>query len=160
MGRSKPALMADIVPAAVRSRMMSGIRARDTKPELVVRKGLHAAGFRYRLYDRRLPGKPDLVLPRYRAVIFVHGCFWHGHGCHLFRMPSSNTQFWQDKIAGNLARDRVAVERLRESGWRVAIVWECTLKGKTRRKPEEVTASLAGWLKGEAGAMEIGGRTE
>ncbi|SOC89936.1 T/G mismatch-specific endonuclease [Ensifer adhaerens] len=152
--------MADIVPVDVRSRMMSGIRGTNTRPELQVRKALHAAGFRYRLHERKLPGKPDLVLPKYRAVIFVHGCFWHGHGCHLFRMPSSNSVFWQEKIAGNVARDKVAVDRLRESGWRVATVWECALKGKTRRKPEEITERLAEWLRGQASAIEIGGGTE
>jgi DNA mismatch endonuclease, patch repair protein len=152
--------MADIVPVEVRSRMMSGIRGRNTRPELQVRKALHAAGFRYRLHDNKLPGKPDLVLPKYRAVIFVHGCFWHGHDCHLFRMPSSNTPFWRDKIAGNLARDQVAAGRLQESGWRVATIWECALKGKTRRKPEEITERLADWLRSGAGAVEIGGRTE
>lgn len=152
--------MADVVSAEVRSRMMSGIRGKNTKPELLIRKGLHAAGFRYRLHSARLPGKPDLVFPKYQAVIFIHGCFWHGHGCHLFRMPSSNTAFWQEKIAGNIARDRLAVERLEQSGWRIATVWECALKGKTRRKTDGVIADIAGWLAGGAAKLEIGGRTE
>lgn len=152
--------MADTVSAEVRSRMMSGIRGKNTKPELAIRKGLHAAGFRYRLHDVRLPGKPDLVLPKFRAVIFVHGCFWHGHECHLFKMPSSNTTFWQEKIAGNIARDRLAVEGLERAGWRIATVWECALKGKTRRKPDEVIADIAGWLAGDADKLEIGGSTE
>ncbi|SOC89897.1 T/G mismatch-specific endonuclease [Ensifer adhaerens] len=140
--------------------MMSGIRGTNTRPELQVRKALHAAGFRYRLHERKLPGKPDLVLPKYRAVIFVHGCFWHGHGCHLFRMPSSNSVFWQEKIAGNVARDKVAVDRLRESGWRVATVWECALKGKTRRKPEENNGKAGGMASGTGQRNRDRGGTE
>jgi DNA mismatch endonuclease (patch repair protein) len=149
--------MADIVPKEVRSRMMAGIGGRNTRPELQVRKGLHAAGFRYRLHDRVLPGRPDIVLPRYRAAIFVHGCFWHGHGCHLFRLPASNTEFWRDKIGGNVRRDARAVASLGEAGWRVAIVRECALKGRTRIGADTVTGQLAAWLKGEENRIEIAG---
>ena len=93
--------MADVVDRKTRSRMMSGIRGKNTRPELLIRKGLHARGFRFRLHDKRLPGKPDLVLPKYSAVIFVHGCFWHGHDCHLFKWPQSRREFWRKKITRN-----------------------------------------------------------
>lgn len=151
--------MADIVTAEVRSRMMSGIRGKDTRPEMIVRKALHAAGFRYRLHDKRLPGKPDLVFPRYSAVVFVHGCFWHGHDCHLFRFPATRTDFLREKIAGNVERDRQAVNQLRGTGWRVGTVWECALKGKTRLAAEEILRSLASWLQAGSGDLEIRGRT-
>lgn len=151
--------MADVVPAAVRSRMMAGIRGKDTKPELQVRRALHAAGFRYRLHDSRLPGKPDMVFPKHRAVVFVHGCFWHGHNCHLFRLPATRPEFWREKIGGNVERDRSAVEALHDRGWRVGSVWECALKGKTRRPAGEVAALLAEWLRGKTPDFELGGMT-
>lgn len=149
--------MADIVPPDVRSRMMSGIRGKNTKPELVLRQGLHALGFRYRLHDRSLPGSPDLVFPRYRAVLFAHGCFWHGHDCHLFRWPSTRAEFWQAKIARNREVDRRANDALEAAGWRRGVVWECALKGRTRLPVETVTGSLAGWLRSDAPALEIRG---
>lgn len=149
--------MADIVSADVRSRMMSGIKGKDTKPELIVRKSLHRAGFRYRLHDRRLPGKPDMVFPKWQAVIFVHGCFWHGHDCHLFRLPSTRTEFWKDKIDGNIERDRKSCSRLLADEWRVATVWECALKGKTKRNIEEVVSSLSIWLQSDAKELEVRG---
>lgn len=149
--------MADIVPAHVRSRMMSGIRGKDTKPELLVRKALHAAGFRYRLHERTLPGKPDMVFPKYSAVVFIHGCFWHGHDCHLFRMPSTRTEFWQAKISGNVARDVRATALLRETGWRVGTVWECALKGREKLPVDDIVAALAVWLRGETPELEIRG---
>lgn len=149
--------MADIVPAHVRSRMMSGIRGKDTKPELLVRRALHAAGFRYRLHERTLPGKPDMVFPKYSAVVFIHGCFWHGHDCHLFRMPSTRTEFWQAKISGNVARDVRAITRLRGTGWRVGTVWECALKGREKLPVGEIAATLAVWLRGETPELEIRG---
>ncbi len=149
--------MADIVPAHVRSRMMSGIRGKDTKPELLVRRALHAAGFRYRLHERTLPGKPDMVFPKYSAAVFVHGCFWHGHDCHLFRMPSTRTEFWQAKISGNVARDVRAITLLRETGWRVGTVWECALKGREKLPVDDIGATLAVWLRGETPELEIRG---
>lgn len=130
--------------------MMSGIRGRDTKPEMLLRRGLHAMGFRFRVSDRKLPGSPDLVFPRYRAVLFAHGCFWHGHDCHLFRLPGTRREFWQEKIHGNVERDREVIEALRRDGWRIGTVWECALKGKTRRPAGEVVEGLAGWLRGNA----------
>nr|WP_319485682.1 very short patch repair endonuclease [uncultured Cohaesibacter sp.] len=149
--------MADIVSADVRSRMMSGIRGKDTKPELLVRKALHKAGFRYRLHARDLQGKPDMVFPKWNAVVFVNGCFWHGHDCHLFRWPATRTDFWQAKISGNIERDQQVQKNLQAAGWRVALVWECALKGKTRLDIEEVATALALWLQSDANKFEIRG---
>src|SRR5690349_13350855 len=124
--------MAGVVPPSVRSRMMAAIRSRDTKPELLVRRYLHARGFRYLLSPRHLPGKPDLVLPRHKVAIFVHGCFWHGHtGCRFATVPATRTEFWQAKIAGTKSRDVAAALKLREQDWRVAVVWECALKSNS-----------------------------
>lgn len=151
--------MADIVPADVRSRMMAGIRGTNTKPEMLLRKGLHALGFRFRLHDRALPGKPDIVLPRYRAVIFAHGCFWHGHDCHLFKWPSTRPEFWQTKIARNREVDARSETALAGAGWRQAIVWECALKGRTRLPIDDVLAQCAEWLRSGEPQLEIRGRT-
>jgi DNA mismatch endonuclease (patch repair protein) len=114
---------------------MSRIRAKDTKPEMVVRKYLHSRGLRYRLHVKQLPGKPDLVLPKYHTVIFVHGCFWHGHaGCPVFKMPKSNTEFWQTKIGGNISRDAAAEALLIKAGYGVITIWECELSNDEKRK--------------------------
>ena len=150
--------MADVVSAAVRSRMMAGIRSTNTKPELILRKGLHAQGFRFRLHDTALPGKPDIVFPRYRAVIFAHGCFWHGHDCHLFKWPSTRSEFWQQKIGRNREVDARSEAALADAGWRRAIVWECALKGRTKLPLEEVIASCAEWLLSDERVLEIRGR--
>jgi len=121
--------MVDIVDAATRSRMMSGIRGRNTKPELLIRSLLHRRGFRFRLDARDLPGRPDIVLPRYRAVIFVHGCFWHQHpGCDFATVPATRPEFWQAKFAANKARDSAVVDRLTALGWQVFTIWECQTK--------------------------------
>lgn len=121
--------MTDVVSAAVRSRMMSRIRSRDTKPEMLVRRFLHARGFRFRLSPRELPGSPDIVLPRHAAVIFVHGCFWHGHsGCRFAAVPATRIEFWKAKISANQSRDTASAEQLRALGWRVAVIWECALR--------------------------------
>ncbi len=149
--------MADIVPADVRSRMMAGIRGTNTKPELLLRKGLHAQGFRFKLHDPALPGKPDIVLPRYRAIIFAHGCFWHGHNCHLFKWPSTRPEFWQAKIDRNRTVDARSEAALAEAGWRQAIVWECALKGRTRLPLEEVISACAEWLRSDRQRIEIKG---
>jgi DNA mismatch endonuclease (patch repair protein) len=149
--------MADIVPAGVRSRMMAGIRGTNTKPELLLRRGLHALGFRFRLHDKSLPGRPDIVLPRYRAVIFAHGCFWHGHDCHLFKWPSSRPEFWQTKIERNRAVDARTGAALAEAGWRQAVVWECALKGRTRLPLDELITACAEWLKSDRQHLEIRG---
>ena len=137
--------------------MMSGIRGRDTKPELLLRKGLHAMGFRYKLHDKSLPGKPDLVFPRYRAVILVNGCFWHGHDCHLFKWPKSREDFWREKIKSNIDRDRLVISQLEEQGWRILRVWECAIKGRTRIGLDEVLEDSALWLLGQEQEKDIRG---
>jgi DNA mismatch endonuclease (patch repair protein) len=125
--------MTDIVDQATRSRMMSGIRGRDTKPEMVVRRALHAAGLRYRLHVRDLPGRPDIVLPGRRTAVFVHGCFWHRHpGCRLAATPSTRPEFWQAKFEGNVRRDRQSSEALKAQGWAVVVVWECETRDPAR----------------------------
>lgn len=138
--------MTDIVTKEKRSKMMAGIRAKDTKPEMIVRKALHHVGFRYRLHVKDLPGKPDLVLPKYKAVIFVNGCFWHGHDCHLFKMPSTRREFWKDKIHRNHERDLEVQGRLLESGWRRLIIWECALKGRSKLDFSILIQTVAAWL--------------
>ena len=118
--------MADVVDKATRSRMMSGIQAKDTLPELQVRSVLHRAGFRFQMHRRDLPGKPDLVLPKYHVAIFVNGCFWHQHaGCGLAAVPKTNKKFWQVKLSGNVARDKRVRARLRRAGWHAFTIWEC-----------------------------------
>ncbi|MER9216173.1 very short patch repair endonuclease [Mesorhizobium sp. M0663] len=150
--------MADVVAPDVRSRMMAGIRGTNTKPELTLRRGLHALGFRFRLHDRKLPGRPDIVLPRYRAVIFAHGCFWHGHNCHLFRMPSTRPEFWEAKIVRNREVDARAFDALAKLGWRQGIVWECALKGRIRLPLEDIIGECAAWLMSDSPRLEIRGR--
>lgn len=147
--------MADIVSPAVRSRMMAGIKAKDTKPELIVRRGLHAMGFRYRLHDRKLPGKPDLVFPKYRAVIFVNGCFWHGHECAMFRWPKSREEFWRGKIEQNMASDIANADRLSVLGWRHLTIWECALRRSARATIELTLQRVAHWLAGKAPSQSI-----
>jgi len=145
----------DIVDPSTRSRMMAGIKGRNTKPELLIRHLLHRKGFRYRIHVKDLPGKPDIVLPKYRSVIFVHGCFWHGHqGCHLFRLPATRTEFWQEKILRNQTNDHRAVELLLASNWRVCIVWECSIRG-ARKDPEKVVNTIIDWLSGTELCLEI-----
>ena len=119
----------DIVDQATRSRMMAGIRGRDTKPEMIVRRAVHALGYRFRLHRRDLPGTPDLVFPRHRMVVFVHGCFWHRHeDCRFCTTPASNADFWTGKFLRNVERDRRVQDELASLGWRVAVVWECQTK--------------------------------
>ena len=123
--------MTDVHSPEIRSKNMRAIRSKDTVPELLVRRRLHAAGLRYSLHRKNLPGTPDLVFRQYRAVVFVHGCFWHGHtGCRYFKLPQSRPGFWHKKIVKNTLNDDEAVAELRRRGWRVAIVWECALKQK------------------------------
>lgn len=136
---------------------MAGIRGKDTRPELVIRRGLHALGFRFRLHDRQLPGRPDMVLPRWRTVILIHGCFWHGHDCPLFRWPRTREEFWREKIDGNRARDAAAEASLDRAGWRVLKIWECSLKGRGRLGTDAVVAIAAGWLRSGKQTGEIRG---
>lgn len=130
--------MADIVSPSARSAMMSKIRSSNTAPELTVRKLLFARGLRYQLHRKDLPGKPDLVFPRFKAVVLIHGCFWHmhGNGCYLSKRPSSNTEFWDTKLGKNKERDRRVVEQLLSMGWRVCTIWECAVRAQ---KPEQLT---------------------
>lgn len=145
--------MPDVVDKATRSRMMSGIRGRDTKPEMQLRKSLHALGFRYRLQSRKLPGRPDLVLPKYRAVVFVHGCFWHRHpGCRYTTTPSTNAAFWGPKFADTMVRDERNHALLRTAGWRVAVVWECALR---QNGGDAIAAQVGSWLRSGEQELEI-----
>jgi DNA mismatch endonuclease (patch repair protein) len=138
---------------------MSRIRGRNTKPELVLRRELHARGLRFRLHCKELPGKPDLVFPRWKAVILIHGCFWHGHGCPMFKRPATRGNFWSTKIARNQERDREAFTSLRAAGWRVLVVWECALRGPARRPIDDVTSRCTDFLKDqEQGESRISGR--
>lgn len=149
--------MPDIVDPATRSRMMAGIRSAHTKPELLVRRGLHSLGFRFRLHSAQVPGKPDLVLPKYRAAIFVHGCFWHGHDCSLFRLPGTRTEFWTEKIERNRARDRQVLELVRDADWRSLTVWECAFRGPGQIGVDRMLHRAAEWIEGDLPAGEIRG---
>ena len=149
--------MTDVHDPATRSRNMAAVRARDTKPELMIRRALHGAGLRYRLNVRDLPGKPDIVLPRYRAVVFVHGCFWHRHECDLFRWPESRIEFWREKLDANAARDVKAADALEEAGWRQAVIWECALKGRKKRDFQDTMQRLIAWIRSDEQAITIGG---
>lgn len=150
--------MVDIVDKATRSRMMAGINGSNTKPELDLRAALHRRGLRYRLHAKNMVGRPDLVFPKYRAVVFVHGCFWHQHkGCRYATTPATRPEFWRLKFQGNLARDRNVEAELLDAGWRVATVWECALK---RRQQVEATSNqLAQWLCSSEAVLQIGGLT-
>jgi len=150
-------MAADIVSTTVRSRMMAGIRGKNTRPELAIRTALHRRGFRYRLHRKDLPGKPDLVFSGRKAVIFVHGCFWHGHDCHLFRWPGSREEFWRDKIGTNIERDQLQYQALFEAGWRIGTVWECALKGKARLPFDKVVDQCSLWLKSDIKTLDVRG---
>lgn len=144
--------MADVVDPTTRSRMMSGIRGKNTKPEIALRRLLHRSGLRYRLHTANLPGRPDIVFPSRRIVVFVHGCFWHRHdGCYWCTTPSSNSEFWNAKLAGNAERDNQTAEALRATGWRVAVVWECALRAKSI---DETAGRLLAWIKTGEGDFE------
>lgn len=138
--------MPDVHDRETRSRNMSAIKAKNTEPELLIRKMLHKKGFRYRIHDKSLPGKPDLVFPKYNAVIQVHGCFWHQHNCHLFKWPKARQEFWRNKISGNYQKDRETEKLLLKEGWRILTVWECAIKGRTRKPIENVINQCAAWL--------------
>lgn len=149
----KPAV-ADIVDKATRSRMMSGIRGKDTKPERELRRALHRRGLRYRLHARDLPGRPDIVLPRFRAVLLVHGCFWHRHErCSFATTPSSNVAFWMSKFSGTMDRDKRNVRSLLERGWRVGVVWECAIRSSDGA--EVVATGIQAWLRSSKAYTEV-----
>jgi DNA mismatch endonuclease (patch repair protein) len=135
---------------------MAAIRSTNTTPELLLRKALFKLGFRYRIALKRLPGRPDIVLPKHRAVIFVHGCFWHGHTCPKYRLPKSQTSYWAEKVFRNRNRDHDVQEKLLDAGWRVAVVWECAIKGPKREHRLEATVdALAAWLIGTHPELEL-----
>lgn len=127
--------MADVMTPKQRSRCMAAVKGKDTKPEMIVRKYLFSRGMRFRVQVRKLPGNPDIVLPKYKTVIFVNGCFWHGHeDCKYFRLPKSNVEFWKEKIGRNIERDRESMQALFDLGWKVVRVWECELRNKANRE--------------------------
>ena len=134
--------------------MMSGIRGRNTKIEMMVRKALHARGLRYRLHSRKLPGKPDMAFASAKAAVFMNGCFWHGHNCPLFRLPGTNTEFWRNKIDGNRARDERSLEALEALGWRTAVVWECAMRGRPVQEFTELVSGLESWIRTGSGNIE------
>jgi len=146
----------DSISPGARSANMAAIRSTNTTPELLLRKALFKLGYRYRIALKRLPGGPDIVLPKHRAVIFVHGCFWHGHTCPKYRLPKSQTSYWAEKVFRNRNRDHDVQENLLDAGWRVAIVWECAIKGPKREQRLEATISaLSGWLVGVEPELEL-----
>ncbi len=146
--------MSDVVSPQIRSRMMAGIKGKNTRPEIVVRKLLFSAGLRFRLHRRDLPGSPDIVMPGRRIAIFVHGCFWHGHhGCRLAKIPATRTEFWAAKIKANQSRDVAAVSRLLSEKWRVLIVWECAVRDKATAL--NLLDRMVAWISGDGEHAEI-----
>lgn len=136
---------------------MAGIKGKDTRLEMLLRRGLHQRGFRFRLHGRDLPGRPDIVLPKHHAIVQANGCFWHGHDCSLFRMPSSNRDEWVEKIEGNRRRDDRNRQALIDAGWRVLDVWECSVKGPDRTDPDGVLESVCEWVASDKQSAEIRG---
>ena len=147
----------DKVSKSKRSEIMSRVHGRDTNSEMRVRRALHSEGFRFRLNHDKLPGKPDLVLRKHKTVVLVNGCLWHGHDCHLFKVPGTRIEFWTEKIAGNRVRDQYQVEQLLDLGWRVMVVWECALKGRERLDQATIAEQLSDWLIDDRRFEEIGG---
>lgn len=145
--------MTDVVDASTRSRMMAGIRGKDTRPELLLRRALHGRGLRYRLHGSKLPGRPDLVFPRFRAALFVHGCFWHRHeGCRYATTPATRPDFWQAKFDANVARDIRNQRQLEATEWRVGIVWECTIR---KREIDATASNVEAWLNSGEQSLEL-----
>lgn len=151
--------MADVVDQATRSKMMAGIRAQHTKPEIMIRKALHARGFRYSLHAKGLPGKPDIVMPKWRVAIFVHGCFWHLHGCSLSKLPTNNAEFWASKLTGNRRRDVLVKQRMTDLGWRTVTIWECATRSKAAQLNLPILMDdLSRWIRNQAesSSLELG----
>lgn len=135
---------------------MGKIGSKNTAPELHIRKSLFAMGFRYRINDKRLAGSPDIVFPKHRALVFVHGCFWHGHDCEFFRLPGTNSEFWKEKIENNRERDAKVLNLLHAEGWRLCIVWECAIKGKTQLQCiADTTTCIADWILSDNPWLEV-----
>ncbi|MCW8449757.1 very short patch repair endonuclease [Legionella quinlivanii] len=149
--------MPDIVDRLKRKEMMAGIRNKNTKPEMIIRKELFARGYRYRLHQKELAGKPDLILPKYRSAIFINGCFWHCHDCHLFKWPQTRKEFWENKILSNKARDEMNKNTLLQAGWRILIVWECALKGKTKLDCVQLIDEIESWIVSDSDYVNICG---
>jgi DNA mismatch endonuclease (patch repair protein) len=147
----------DTVDRLTRSKIMAAVGQKNTGAEILLRSALHRLGIRYRLHDRSLPGSPDLLLPRYRAVIFVHGCYWHGHGCYRSTIPKTRKTFWTRKFTANRARDDRKRSQLLEAGWRVLTVWECALKGKTAKPIDRTAMVVRAWLESSRSTGEIEG---
>ena len=145
----------DVLSPEQRRLNMSRIRGKDTKPEMLLRRRLHAEGFRYRLHARELPGRPDMIFPRHRAALLVHGCFWHGHDCALFRLPATRAELWAAKIAANRVRDQQNDAALAACGWRMLKVWECALRGSGRRPLPEVIACCSEFILGSCPRLEL-----
>ncbi len=149
----------DTVDKATRSKIMASVGQKDTGPEILLRSVLHKRGLRYRLHDRSLPGSPDLVFPRFRTVIFVHGCYWHSHGCYRSTVPKSGREFWSKKFKDNKERDERKIRQLLEEGWRVLIVWECAFVGKSSRSIDCIADVVCAWLDSADTRGEISGGT-
>ena len=145
----------DIWSKKKRSAVMAKIRSKDTKPEWIVRRYLFSRGYRYRKNVKGLPGTPDIVLRKYGIVIFIHGCFWHAHNCSLFKIPSTNKEFWIKKFEQNKLRDIQVIQTLLQNGWRVLVVWECSMKGKNKRKFDSLIEEIEMWLNGNIDYGEI-----
>lgn len=151
--------MVDVLTPEQRRLNMLRVKGKNTKPEMLLRRGLHARGLRYRLHSAAVPGKPDLVFPMHRAALFTHGCFWHGHNCPLFKWPATRPQFWRNKIEGNRERDAKTIAELKQAGWRVLVVWECALRGRGRLELSEVLDLAERFIReGVAPASEVSGR--
>lgn len=145
----------DVLTPDQRQKNMQAIRARGTKLERIIGRGLHARGFRYRLNVRQLPGTPDFVFPKHRAVIFAHGCFWHGHDCHLFKVPGTRPDFWMTKIRANQWRDELVLDQLHENGWRTMIVWECASRGRKKHRLHDILQKCEDFLLGDSLLEEL-----
>lgn len=150
--------MVDVVDKATRSRMMAGIRSKNTQPELLIRSLLHREGFRFRVHSTSVPGHPDIVLPKYRAAIHVHGCFWHGHDCILYRTPGTRTKFWQEKIRRNRLRDRKVMVDTLALSWRHLTIWECAFRGPRQIGLDKTMRRLISWINSQRACEKIEAR--
>lgn len=149
----------DTVDSQTRSKIMGRVGQKNTGAEMLLRRALHRKGLRYRLHDRSLPGSPDIVFPRFNSVLFVHGCYWHSHGCYRSTIPKSSREFWTNKFETNRIRDERSQKLLVSEGWRVLTVWECALRGKLSSPVEDVADAVRDWLESEVPMGEIDGRS-
>lgn len=150
-------MLPDVHDRSTRSRNMAAIKGKNTKPELLIRRALHQEGFRFRLHRKNLAGRPDLVLSKHNAVIFINGCFWHGHECPMFHWPSTRPEFWREKISKTRVRDQENLSILQDMGLRTAIVWECALTGRLRLNLQDTVSMLSQWLCSDSNTLEIRG---